>query len=37
VLHETFTPENALAAALVLAGLAIHVFGGKLDRTRQAP
>jgi O-acetylserine/cysteine efflux transporter len=35
VLRETFTPANALAAALILAGLAIHVFGGKLDKQQQ--
>lgn len=32
VLRESFTAADAMASALVLAGLAVHVFGGRLAR-----
>ncbi len=37
VLGETFTAGNALASVLILAGLAIHVFGGKRPMAGKAP
>jgi len=33
-LHERFSPLNAVAAALILLGLAVHVFGGRIFRKK---
>jgi O-acetylserine/cysteine efflux transporter len=35
VLGETFTPGHWAAAGLILAGLAVHVFGGRLQRRKR--